>query len=56
MITCSSDANCILIAEDDDGNVTDRYVELKSGIIRAWRRHFASTRTASAIKTRFGIW
>ena len=32
-----SGADCILIAEDDDGNLTDRSVELKSGIIRAWR-------------------
>ena len=32
-----SGADCILIAEDDDGNLTNRSVELKSGIIRAWR-------------------
>ena len=33
----NSGAKCILIAEDDDGNLTNNQVELKSGIVRAWR-------------------
>ena len=43
---CSLVQIAFLIAEDDDGNLTDRSVELKSGII-AHGDIFTSTRTVS---------